>query len=164
MALIIEDGTIVADANSYVTVAEARSYCSSRGLTIPENDTELEALIVSGFDYLESLLFKGNVIEPHQPSKWPREEVYVNGEELDSSVIPTDLKNANARLSFEATLTDLLPTGSGPEVVREKVDVVEVQYAESGSSSVAPNFRAVDALLQDLLDPNANSIGRTLRI
>jgi len=33
MAIIVEDGTIVANSNSYVTAAELKSYAVERGIT-----------------------------------------------------------------------------------------------------------------------------------
>ena len=36
MALVVEDGTRVEGANSYLTVAELRAFAGDRGLTFPE--------------------------------------------------------------------------------------------------------------------------------
>jgi len=162
MALTIEDGTIVQNANSYVTLAEVREYATQRGLTLPTADVSLEPLVVRAYDYLESLAYKGVPIEALQPSSWPRKLVYVNGTELPDDEIPLDLKKANCQLAYEANTVNLQPTTSGQKVVREKVDVIEVEYEANGVSSNSPVFKTVESLLKNLI--SSGGIGSTLTI
>ena len=151
MALTVEDGTGVADANSYITVQEARDYASLRGLTLPTTDAEIEVLIIKAFDYLESFEYKGEPANPPQDAEFPRDNLYIQGVLFANDAIPGKLKKAQAQLTYEASQTELQPTGDGREVVKEKVDVVEVQYAEKGTSVSRPTFTSVDALLADLI-------------
>lgn len=151
MALVIEDGTGVAGANSYITVAEAREYADLRSLFLPVSDAEVEALIIKAFDYLESLDYKGEHANPPQAAEFPRRNLYIQGILFSETSIPYKLKQAQCHLTFEANSTDLLPTGDGREVVKEKVDVIEVEYAEKGISVARPTFTAVNGFLKDLL-------------
>ena len=50
MALVIEDGSRVAGANSYVTLAEARAFASARGVTLSAVDATLEPFVIKAFD------------------------------------------------------------------------------------------------------------------
>ena len=51
MALVIEDGSEVSTANSYVTVAEIRTYATTRGVTtIPAVDAEVEVLAIKSME------------------------------------------------------------------------------------------------------------------
>ncbi len=54
MAIVVEDGTVVAGANSYITRASAIAYAAARGVTLA-NTTATDAQVVKAFDYLESL-------------------------------------------------------------------------------------------------------------
>lgn len=157
MALIIEDGTGVDNANSYISVAEARSFASLRSLILPANDSAVEVLIVKAFDYLESLDYKGNHANPPQSAEFPRRDLYLQGVLFAENEIPNKLKQAQSQLTFEAVNTDLQPTGNGKEVIKEKVDVVEVQYSEKGINVARPTFTTVNSFLKDLLKSGLSS-------
>tara|TARA_R110000772_G_scaffold162165_1_gene273359 strand:+ start:953 stop:1450 length:498 start_codon:yes stop_codon:yes gene_type:complete len=157
MALIIEDGTGVDNANSYITVAEARSYADLRSLLLPSGDSAVEVLIVKAFDYLESLEYKGSHANPPQAAEFPRQKLYLQGVLFPDNQIPYKLKQAQCQLAFEAVNIDLQPTGNGKEVIREKVDVVEVQYSEKGINVARPTFTTVNSLLKDLVKSGLSS-------
>ena len=157
MALIIEDGTGVDNANSYITVAEARAFASLRSLILPSSDSEVEVLIVKAFDYLESLDYKGNHANPPQSAEFPRRDLYLQGVLFSESQIPYKLKQAQSQLAYEAVNIDLQPTGNGKEVIKEKVDVVEVQYSEKGINVARPTFTTVNSFLKDLLKSGLSS-------
>jgi len=163
MALIIETGTSRTDAFSYITVAECRAYAALRGLTLPSTDAAVEVLIVKANDYLESLDYKGEKTDNAQALEFPREGLVINGEELPSDEVPEKLKQAQCRLAYEANSTDLLPTGNGREVIKEKVDVLEVQYAEKGTSVDKPTFTSVDSLLKDFISGASTVTGAALK-
>ena len=157
MALIIEDGTGVDNANSYITVAEARAFASLRSLILPSSDSEVEVLIVKAFDYLESLDYKGNHANPPQSAEFPRRDLYLQGVLFSESQIPYKLKQAQSQLTYEAVNIDLQPTGNGKELIKEKVDVVEVQYSEKGINVARPTFTTVNSFLKDLLKSGLSS-------
>lgn len=157
MALIIEDGTGVDNANSYITVAEARAFASLRSLILPSSDSEVEVLIVKAFDYLESLDYKGNHANPPQSAEFPRRDLYLQGVLFSESQITYKLKQAQSQLTYEAVNIDLQPTGNGKEVIKEKVDVVEVQYSEKGINVARPTFTTVNSFLKDLLKSGLSS-------
>ena len=157
MALIIENGTGVDNANSYISVAEARSFASLRSLILPSSDSAVEVLIVKAFDYLESLDYKGNHANPPQSAEFPRRDLYLQGVLFAQNEIPNKLKQAQSQLTYEAVNTDLQPTGNGKEVIKEKVDVVEVQYSEKGINVARPTFTTVNSFLKDLLKSGLSS-------
>lgn len=163
MALVIEDGTGVAGANSYITVAEAREFADLRSLFLPLSDADVEALIIKAFDYLEGLDYKGEPANPPQAAEFPRRNLYIQGILFSESSIPYKLKQAQCQLTVEANNTELLPTGDGREVVKEKVDVIEVEYAEKGISVARPTFTAVNNFLKDLVRRGSGGL-KSLRI
>lgn len=164
MALTIEDGSIVANANSYNTVAEIRAYATARGSSLPVDDADVEVLAIQATDYLESLYksYQGYRTDPaNQNLQWPRTGVVLYDDyEVAPDEIPTLLKNAQAQATVEAYEQDLLPN-STQLVKKEKVDVLEVEYMDGSSDSVS--FPKVDALLKPLFNPSAGFSVRTVR-
>lgn len=153
MALIIEDGTGVVGANSYIDATEARAYATARGLSLPVADAEVEQLLIKAMDFIEAFRgeFQGLKTSADQSLQWPRTGAALDGYDLAVDSIPTVLKSAQAQLAADANLQDLMPVGAGKEVVMEKVDVVQVQYAETGDTNPQPIFTKAEALLKPLL-------------
>jgi hypothetical protein len=164
MPLIIENGSIVADANSYVTVSDARGYAVVRSIVLPVADADVEVLIVKAMDYVEAMedRFPGDRVSGEQVLAWPRTGVTLNGFEVAETAIPKLLKDAVCQLTCDAMTIDLLPNGTGREVVKQKVDVIETTYAQTGSSQVTPVLGAAMALLDRLF--RAGTGGLTLGV
>ena len=164
MALIVEDGTIVANANSYNTVAEIRAYAVARGSTLPVADEDVEVLAIQATDYLESFYkkYQGYRTDPaNQVLQFPRTGVVLYDDyEVGSNEIPTLLKNAHAQATIEAYESDLMPNHT-QGVKKEKVDVLEVEYLDGSSDSVG--LPKVDALIEPLFNPSATFSVRTRR-
>lgn len=165
MALTIEDGSGVAGANSYIDVAEARAYAAARGLTLPAADDEVEALLIKAMDFIEAYRgdFQGLKTAATNPLQWPRSGVILDGYPLAENVIPQVLKDAQAQLAIDAQDMDLMPTGTGREVVMEQVDVIQVQYAETGNSNPQPIFTKAEALLKPLFKSSLFGSLRSIR-
>lgn len=155
MALVIENGSLVAGANSYVGVADARAFAEARASNLPEDDTAVESALIVAMDYLESLRaqYQGRKVDPaYQALQWPRTGVVVDGWEVPFDHIPQNLKFAQCQLAIEAANgLDLSPTGDGREVIREKVDVLETEYAPGGGGAPQPFLAKVRNFLEPLL-------------
>ncbi len=146
MAIIVEDGTSVANANSYVSTAELTAYAAARGVTLASG---AETLLIQAMDYIESLSFIGIKWTRDQALQWPRLSVVVDGYTLDVAHIPQELKNG---LMAAAIAID---AGNGPLInisratKREKVGEIEVEYMD-GAASVTV-VRTINAQLWKLL-------------
>jgi hypothetical protein len=164
MALKIEDGSGVADANSYgvtdgtATFAAARSYAVDRGIVLCNaDDAKLTAYLILATDYLESKKYKGSQVDSTQPLSFPRQGLYYS----DGTVFPEDelpdcLLKALYQLCIEQQSgVKLLPTvdrqSSGGFIKREKIDVFETEYSEQIGTTLAPIMPAVDALLAGII-------------
>ena len=155
MSLVIEDGTVVVSAQSYVTVAEVVAYASQRGVALSlTSDAHVEILIHRAMDFLEAqeARFQGSRVSPDQELSWPRKDVVVNGFEVEGDTLPPLLKKALCQLVLDADTLDLMPNGDGREIIREKVDVLETQYAQRGVTAPQPSLTAFFTLLGPLLD------------
>lgn len=150
MALIIEDGSNVPNANSYVDEAYLTEYLSMRGLDLPVG-TNLQSLIIKAMDYLGTISFSGVRTYEDQWLPFPRTGIFVDNMEVAGDSIPTMLKQALCRLAYESNSQDLLPTSNGKVVIRERVEgAVDVSYDANLSSSL-PSFALVDSLLAPLI-------------
>jgi hypothetical protein len=133
MTIIVEDGTIVTGANSYVSEAELTAFASSRAITLSSNYTT-EQLLILAMDYIESLEYKGIKRLHTQPLQWPRVDVYIDGYYNNTENIPKELKNGLMQTAVA------ISNGYNPlaetirKTVREKVGDLEVEYASSSSS------------------------------
>lgn len=166
MALTIEDGSGVAGANSYIDVVAARTYAVARGLALPAADGDVEALLIKSMDFIEAYRgdFQGLKTAATNSLQWPRTGATLDGYPLAEDAIPQVLKDAQAQLAVDAQNADLMPTGTGREVVMERVDVVQVQYAESGNTNPQPIFTKAEALLKPLFKSGLFGSLRGLRV
>lgn len=158
IAIIIEDGTQVVNANSYVDLATVRSYALNRGVALSVTDDVVAAQLILAKDYIESKNdeFVGSRVTTTQVLSWPRQNVLqFDGSFLPTNTIPQALKDAQCQLVIEQfNGIVLMPTtdpASGGFVTHEKVDVLETTYSERVGTTREPIMRAVDALLKTLL-------------
>lgn len=168
--VVIEDGTNVPNANSYVTLAEAREYAANRGVTLPTDNDVLASAVIRSTDYLESKRceYQGSKTNSTQPLQWPRTGVLLNGDELAPNVIPYELKAAQ----FQAIIADASgiklqgDVTAKSYVVREKVGPIEREYSDPTKAGISPVLTAVDAWLAPLFGTCGQFVGglRTIRV
>lgn len=159
MAIIVEDGSIVADANSYVTVAELESFADLRGVTLPTLEADKEVLLINGTDYTENFFdrFQGDTVDQDQSLQFPRTGVTVNGFSVGSDSIPQTLKNAQMQAAIELISTSLT-INTGQNIKREKVDVIEVTYQDGVGALYQPTFPSIERYLNPLLLNSGNAL------
>lgn len=144
MTLVVEDGTGIAGANSYLSVAELRAFAVDRGLILPAQDSDVATLLVKATDYLELKSYIGVRASDSQGLSWPRTETVY-------PTIPAKLKTAQCLLSFEAQNGDLSAAVRPNPYVQTKIDVVYIKYASTSDVASGLRFYAVDSLLDGLL-------------
>lgn len=171
MALIVEDGTGLADAESHASVADIEAYLEARGITAFSaiaTEEEKEQHARKATDYLEQMYgssFKGSRAVEGQALSFPRTDVYLHGSLLGSDVVPTIIVAATAELAERSRAGVLLPdvTADSGTVVEtsSKVGPIEetIKYAEA-TSLKRPHFPAVQLMLRPLLKSGG---GRAVR-
>lgn len=152
MALIIEDGTGKADAQSYVSLAEFKAFYEARGFDF----IGTESMLVKAMDYLETLNYLGTKAFASQALSFPR---VILTTDVAPFTIPQKLKSAQMQLAIAVALgVDLMPTrGATGFVKREKVGPIETEYSETVNAGISPEFPIVDALLADLVSGGTDS-------
>ena len=158
MALIIEDGTIVVGANSFVTAAEFIAYAGARNIAIPAISTEQEALLILAVDYLFSKEqeMKGARVSAIQDLVYPRRGVCANGFNVASDAIPQSLKNAQMELGIQSFTSSLLISGTNQNLASFNVDGVYSESYHSGGSWEQVRTDKADAYLDSLLKNNGS--------
>ena len=155
MAIIVEDGTIVADANSYVTLAEVRAYATLRGITVPAADGDLEKHLHLAMDWFESEDFPSARLDATQSLSFPRDAIVVDGIRYMEGAIPKLVKQIICEATCTSVTIALQPQFAGSslgQLKRKKVDVLEKEYFPSqGTSSYMPILAKLDALMEKLL-------------
>ncbi len=170
--LTVESGQAGSDSESYASVADADSYHDLRGNTnwATMSTAEKEASLRRGTDYMVQvyrLRWEGLRLNDTQALDWPRNYVRRNDTDYTSGayyyyandVVPVEVKNACIELAFKAASGELAADLT-QVVVREKVDVLEIEYDKY--SPQYPRYRAIDLLLQPFFKVNGNGINRAV--
>jgi len=101
MALIIEDGTGVANADSFLSLVDGRALAEQYGLALDADDTTAEIQLRNGYrgllTYEASL--QGTRTHNVQTGIYPRTGVYSNCVAVDGESIPLDVKLAQLNYS-----------------------------------------------------------------
>jgi hypothetical protein len=145
MTLVVEDGTGKADAQSYLSVADANSYLAARGYTLwaTISDVEKESCLIRATDFMESYSWKGNRVTTTQALDWPRDNVTAYGLLTPSNIVPKNIKDACAELAFRAASGPLSPdvkpdeTGRLPYKEVRKVGPVDVETTWAARGQMA---------------------------
>lgn len=166
MELIVEDGSGVEDANSYVSEGDFIAYAEGLGFEIGTPDDVVPALLKAA-QYLEikpRADYQGRKTSSLQSMQWPRRGVTIDCEPFPSDQIPKELVQAQMELAMIALQDDFLElfkNTDGYPAYRVKVDVIEEQYmtprqlsTRPDGSIAQPQYPKVDGLLFPLLIGN----------
>ena len=185
-----EDGTIVADANVYATLAEADQYHEDHGNTTwaDADDEDKEAALLRATIGLDSkyrerwLGYKSNHNETNAPQflAWPRKKdkdqslandfvladmdklVDYDGIEIDVDSMPVEVQRAH----MEVALIELTQRFVSTELNRdsmvkyERVDVIETEYLRNAPAT--PMYPHIDQLLASLASTAPVKLGANI--
>jgi hypothetical protein len=176
MSLIVEDGTGLATAESYISVADASTYHSNRGnaaWAALASDAVREQNLRKATDYMVQCYrsaWKGVRVGVVQALDWPRFNVYSDESLVGamfvfdrfliaSNVVPVEVQRACAELALKASAGELNPDLE-QGVVSETVGPISTTY--NVSTPQYKRFRAIDMMLHVLLESNGVcvSVGR----
>lgn len=161
MALIIEDGSQVVNANSYATDLEYTTYATLKGLTVGATAPLREIELLRAMDYLQGLeqSMKGTRASSTQELSFPRYNVLLYGYLLASDKIPKELKNGQFEAAAYSVTNTLTPNESIKNVSLERLGDLEVEYFKGGQSTKVIVKRA-NVYLQPLLE-SSDTLVRT---
>jgi len=156
VGIVVEDGTVVAGANSYVTRSQTDSYFKDVNDTVWSTVTgsNKDAAIVNASRYLQQqyrLRWLGSRVDAYQSVDWPRRGVpvvdffdpffnqigtplafqdtyYIPEDEIPQEVKDAQMLLARAQIDNSGGLTITLQEALGRETSKEKVGSLEVHY------------------------------------
>jgi hypothetical protein len=170
--IVVEDGSGVATANSYLNVADWKVYADNQGWDYSAfTDPQITTALIRAAKAIDAWLnwFGVRAYGRNQGLQWPRKSgSIVNGEfvadpylatvvdregiAIPVNEIPLAIKSAQS----EAAWRELQSPGSmqpdlerGGSIKRVKAGSVEIEYADSASAGT--NFNSISALLDTLI-------------
>lgn len=154
MALIVEDGTGLATADSYVSEADATAYFADRGSPTAwtgASSANREAALRYATAWLDGRYrWVGAVVRSTQALRWPRCSAEDDeGRLLASNTVPQRVKDATCEAALSHLSNALNATlERGGEIEREKVGPLETVYRSGAPAETT--LPHVDRLLRGL--------------
>ena len=158
MALTVEDGSIVAGADSYIALADAITYAKNRGiaptLVAAEADDEgWEQFLRRAFDYINNFVFLGSKCprpDDPEPVEWPRFGVWIRNQLINADIVPLIVRYAQIEIAISLS-EDRIPDADYKEkkLVGKTIGPITKTY-EQGQYNNADNWvlkKARDLLL-----------------
>jgi hypothetical protein len=155
MALVIEDGSGRADAESYISVSDCDAYHAARGNAAWTGEVAVkEAALREATAFVEDSyrgLWRGVRAKWEQALAWPRFGVIDQDSfHLASNQVPSLVMDAVCEAALRAIQSDLTPDlDRGGRIKRQKVDVIETEYRDD--APVGKTYPEIENKLSCLL-------------
>ena len=160
MAFVVEDGTGLANANSYVDTTYADSYFSDRGNTAwaALGTPAKQAALVQATDFVEkNFYFVGWKRSQAQALEWPRYDAFDKDGRI-VTIVPDKLKKGVCEYALRAASATLQPDPTTDLVglVASKFEQVgpikeKTDYVKGASPNAVPSYPAADALFKEFV-------------
>ena len=183
ITLIVEDGTGLATANSYISLADANTYFTNKGTAgaqwAASDELKNEYLVractalddLYGRKYISYLRASDTTV---QSLLWPRENVWDrHNRRIPQGSIPQEVKDAQCELALGLQLgVDLYPEGrKSNNLLSESVTIGEISQSftyqkqadeqaefDSGTAVSGNLFRQVELILWPILKPKQSKM------
>ena len=156
MAFTVEDGTGLADANSYASVQEYRDYAELRNIDVTsELDATIQGYLVRATDWVDLTYdYKGEQLTDTQMLEFPREIAEEDTE------LPTKVKNATIEMALEQSSGAFVFSDSDKNItsLSQKVGSIETTTKYDTTLSIYRSVSALYPVAHKLLSPYVDSI------
>lgn len=160
--MIVEDGTGLNNANSYVSVIDADSYFAARGVSDWEDlETEQkEQALIKATDFIDNIFqWYGKREFANQSLRFPRVELR-DYEGVEIKGIPNCLKQAVCDAALISSSSELFETAEhNGDVVSETITTLSFTYSKEGSRSTASTtlYDSINTKLRGLFKDNSQN-------
>ncbi len=167
MALVVEDGTGLANAESYISEADADTYITEhlrdgntyRTAWVAASSANKEIALRQATDWLDITFaqsWQGQRVNETQALAWPRYGVVdYDGFAIDSDVVPVSIQEACAEMAARGVGEDLFADISSPSGAvkrkRSKVGPLETETEYAGSAEQAKAYTKAAQMIAELL-------------
>ena len=156
--LIVETGSCLPDAESYVSVTDADAYHAARGNVVwAGDDTTKEAMLRKAASYMDGFYrtrYIGRKRSPDQALCWPRiNAVDVDGWLYPLDVVPRAISQACCEAALRALTGDLQPDVVNSGIItyyRDKTGPLEEETHYQGGS-VRTRYMALEDILSGVV-------------
>lgn len=162
MAIVVEDGSGVEGANSYVSRSDFIAYANSHGIIVADTE-DTDATLVKAAEFIDNheSKLKGSRAERDQSMSFPRTGVEIDGWSWGSDEIPRNVVLCQMALAIDIH-GGIDPYNPPQNKVRtsERVEgAVSVSFAVNRSAKLTKNSKA-DALLRSLIRSSGMTVVR----
>ena len=164
MALIVEDGTGLADAESYISVLDCDALLISWGRStaawVALDDADKEGLLRNSTMFIDSdysSKFSGEVLNDTQALSWPRQNAYKrNGQFIPSDSVPAEVLRACSFIAVETITSGVYADeDNGARISSESVGLGSGALSEAktyvGGKETSYNSKSADLVLKPVL-------------
>lgn len=169
MALVVETGSGLSNAESYCSVADATAFNDGQqaiaswgaaSTTAQENALRQATLYIDG---LYGQRFPGQRYSESQALRWPRSNAFDDeGVAIGVNTIPTKLRDATAEIAIQIVAgTPPFVTEKTPgDLTAKTVKLGDLMIAKefSGAQKAQPDFPKARALLASLIGPKGERV------
>lgn len=156
ITLIVEDGSVVAGANTFIDLLDARDRIEELGLTLSADDETAKSQLTQGYYQLKRSYqnrTQGCPVDRKQTGLFPREGVHAYCEPVPSDEIPEDV--INAQLCYADSInkgSSVNDTTTSQTVKSQSLDGVGSKtYMDGSRPRTTPNVPGVTQWLQPYL-------------
>ena len=147
MALIVETGACEAGSNTFISLSDADTYATDRGLwTSATADDAKTVALLRAADYLNTLQWKGQPVDWQRTMAWPRIGVPQpggsKGAVLPDNIVPKAVAQAQTELAalIVAGTNPLAPAERGGKVIAESHSTTEGSIDVIGGDSQSDSY------------------------
>ncbi len=168
MALIVETGYVVPQANSYVSLDEALVIADYIGVKLggikPSFIEESLIRAAQRVDGQYASRYTGSISVVRQDMEWPRNDATKNGFPISGSSIPMAVKKAQVYAASEdSNGVNLMPNDDGKAVASAGVDgAVNISYFDNGKTGDMVDMIAIDYFLKPVLNDDSSEYSISL--
>lgn len=160
MALTVEDGTVVAGAESYLSVADADTYWTEHGSPADwtgATTANKEAALRYATKWLDqNFKWYSCIVDSDQVLLWPRVEYKdTEGRSIGGNTIPQSLKDATAEMAL-AWLQNNFAEAKQSNVRRIRIGQSEEEYRGGGSNK--RSYKYATLLVNELGTPRNSAL------
>ena len=157
MALTVEDGTGVTNADAYISLIDAEAqYLKRFGEAWPGTDPEKESAIIRATSWVDNLNFIGAPVGGRSQSlAWPRKDATDrDGFEISATELPHEISTATGILAFAEKVTPgILTPDIDRTAIRKRQKVGPIEIENAGNPGTERFNRVVVTAAMDLLKP-----------
>ena len=167
MPLTVQIPTAPIDnANSYLSLVDARALADQYAYDLPVNDVEAEKALIKAFRYIESFepSMCGTRTTTTQNSAYPRKGLTIRCESFPDDAFPVELLIAQVvAADYQGKGTDISGgVNDGKSIASEQAGKVSISYFDNGKTGAQVSIPEFDSTIKPLLCKASNGLNFTV--